>query len=336
MLTRYACPRCERTSPSSAAAPGRSRPTCRPSSGTRTPRSWRSSTLDQAARERAAHRFGVAAAYASHEELFAAEQPDGVIIATPHARHFEQARAALEAGAHVLVEKPMVLEPEHGRELQRLARERGRELIVGYPWHYNQQAVELGALFATGELGTVEFASSLFLSMVREYYRGDPGAYQPELQLVQVPRNETSPTPALSGGGQGQAQLTHSAALLFWLTGLRPRRWPRSARTSSSRSTWSTRPPSGSTAARSGRSPRRATGPPGTRSVLDLHFGGTTGGALRRDGRAGRSMCRPGGRRDELEPLPARPALSPLGPGGQPRRLVLGRAETGRRRRSGA
>ena len=180
--------------------------------------------LDPAARERAAHRFGVAAAYASHEELFAAEQPDGVIIATPHARHFEQARAALEAGAHVLVEKPMVLEPEHGRELQRLARERGRELIVGYPWHYNRQAVELRALFATGELGAVEFASSLFLSMVREYYRGDPEAYQPELQLVQVPRNETYSDPALSGGGQGQAQLTHSAALLFWLTGLRPRR----------------------------------------------------------------------------------------------------------------
>lgn len=116
---------------------------------------------DPEACERVSRRFGITNTYRSHDELLAAEEPDGVIVATPHAHHFAPARAALEAGAHLLVEKPMVLEPRDGRALQRLARERGRELIVGYTWHYNRQARELRRLLAAGELGTLEFVSSL-------------------------------------------------------------------------------------------------------------------------------------------------------------------------------
>lgn len=176
------------------------------------------------AREQAAAKFRVAKSYASHEDLFASEKPDGVVIATPHAHHYAPARAALEAGAHLLIEKPMVLLPQQARELQRLARERRRELIVGYTWHYNRQAIALRALISAGRLGRIEFVSSLFASMVRDYYRGDTHSYQPEFKLARAPRNDTYSDPTLSGGGQGQAQVTHSAALVFWLTGLRPRR----------------------------------------------------------------------------------------------------------------
>jgi predicted dehydrogenase len=162
--------------------------------------------------------------FESHDELLAATRPDGVVVATPHARHYEPARAALEAGAHVLVEKPLVLEPAQGRDLQRLARERGRELVVGYTWHFNGQSIALRDLIRSGAIGRIELASCQFASMVREYYRGDTEAYQPELELVRAPQSTTYSDPKLSGGGQGQAQVTHSAALLLWLTGLRPRR----------------------------------------------------------------------------------------------------------------
>jgi predicted dehydrogenase len=176
------------------------------------------------AREAAAARFGVDRTYGSHQELFAEQAPAGVVVATPHVHHYEPARAALEAGAHVLVEKPFVLEPAHGRALQRLAQERGREVIVGYPWHYNRQAIQLREAVRAGRLGRLEFASCFFGSMVREYYRGDTLAYQPEFKLTRAPRSETYSEASLAGGGQGQTQVTHSAALLFWLTGLRPRR----------------------------------------------------------------------------------------------------------------
>jgi predicted dehydrogenase len=176
------------------------------------------------ARDQAARRFGVKRWYASHTELFDAEHPDGVVIATPHAHHYEPALAALNSGAHVLVEKPLVLSPAQARGLQRVASARSLEVIVGYTWHYNRQSIELRSLIAAGRLGRLEFASSLFASMVRAWYRGDIAAYQAEFKLTRIPRFDTYSDPAISGGGQGQAQVTHSAALLFWLTGLRPRR----------------------------------------------------------------------------------------------------------------
>jgi predicted dehydrogenase len=179
---------------------------------------------DEVAREYVGRHYGDVPLFESHEELLAATNPDGVIVATPHAHHFEPARAALEAGAHLLVEKPLVLSSIEGRELQQLARERGRELIVGYTWHYNRQSIELRRLIAAGKIGRIELATCQFASMVREYYRGDTEAYQPELKLLRAPQSTTYSDPRLSGGGQGQAQVTHSAALLFWLTGLRPRR----------------------------------------------------------------------------------------------------------------
>ena len=174
------------------------------------------------AREHVAERYADTRLYTSHEALLDETGPDGVIVSTPHAYHYGPARAALEAGAHVLVEKPLVLSTTQARELQRLAHERERELIVGYTWHYNRQAIELRELIATGRLGRIEATSCLFASMVREYYRGDTEAYQPELKLMRAPRSNTYSDPLLSGGGQGQTQVTHSAALLFWLTGLRP------------------------------------------------------------------------------------------------------------------
>ena len=177
------------------------------------------------ARESAAARFGVARAYVSHEDLFAdGAQPDGVIVATPHAHHVAPARAALEAGAHVLVEKPLTIRPEDARQLVRLAQARGRELLVGYTFHYNRQANALRELIRGGALGEIELATCLFSSIVREYYAGDTESYQPELKLARAPLPSTYSDPALAGGGQGQTQVTHSAALLLWLTGLRPRR----------------------------------------------------------------------------------------------------------------
>ena len=169
----------------------------------------------------AAEMFGVEAAYADAGPMLDELEPDGVVIAVPHVHHYSIARAALEHRAHVLVEKPMVLDPAHGRELIALARERGRELLVGYPWHYNVQARAVRRAIENGRLGTLEFVSCLFGSTVRDLYRGDGKSYDEYFGFL-GPQDETFSDPALAGGGQGQTQVTHSAALLFFLTGLRP------------------------------------------------------------------------------------------------------------------
>ena len=52
--------------------------------------------------------LAAAATFADYEQMLDAVQPDGVVISSPHALHHPQIIAALRAGAHVLVEKPMV------------------------------------------------------------------------------------------------------------------------------------------------------------------------------------------------------------------------------------
>jgi predicted dehydrogenase len=149
---------------------------------------------------------------------------DGVIVATPHQHHYATARAALERGAHVLVEKPLTIRVDDAHALVELARERRLELIVGYPWHWNAHMLELRARLAAGAIGTVEHVSCLFASTARDLYRGQVEALRDVLGYsMEAPGDTTYSDPVLAGGGQGQTQLTHSAALLLWLTGLRPR-----------------------------------------------------------------------------------------------------------------
>jgi predicted dehydrogenase len=179
---------------------------------------------DAAKRRAVAERFGVAHVHASAQEMLDAQRLDGVIVATPHRFHYEAARAALEHGAHVLVEKPMTIRVEDARALVTLARERHLELLVGYPWHWNSHMLELRSQVEAGAIGTVEHASCLFASTARDLYRGEPEVLRDLLGYpMAAPGDSTYSDPALAGGGQAQTQLTHSAALLLFLTGLRPR-----------------------------------------------------------------------------------------------------------------
>ena len=75
------------------------------------------------ARTRTARALGIAHAYADYRELLDNHELDGLVVATPHAFHYEIALAAVQKGLHVLVEKPMVLDPAHGRHLLSEARD---------------------------------------------------------------------------------------------------------------------------------------------------------------------------------------------------------------------
>ncbi len=133
------------------------------------------------------------------------------------------ARAVLDRGLHLLLEKPMTIEPPDARALAALAEARGVELIIGYPWHYNRQVLAVRDAIAEGRIGTIEYVSCQFASIVRELYRGNPEPYRDILGYsVNPPGARTYADPEIAGGGQGQTQVTHSAALLFLLTGLRP------------------------------------------------------------------------------------------------------------------
>jgi predicted dehydrogenase len=171
----------------------------------------------------AAQAYGVERTYTDQQAMLASEALDGVVIATPHATHYQLAKDSLIHGKHVLVEKPMVLYAAHAQELVELSVQHGRELIIGYPWHYGPHARRARELIQTGALGAVQYVNCTFSSYIIELLRGHDDAGRSEAYPVHGPGAVYS-QPHLSGGGMGHLQITHSAGLMFFITQLRARR----------------------------------------------------------------------------------------------------------------
>src|SRR3989441_1160794 len=85
---------------------------------------------------------------------------DAVALATPAVTHYEMARAALEAGKDVLVEKPLAIDVRHGEDLVKLAEARRRILMVGHILRYHPAILKLQKLIQDGALGKVHYLYS--------------------------------------------------------------------------------------------------------------------------------------------------------------------------------
>jgi predicted dehydrogenase len=93
-------------------------------------------------------------------ELFADREIEAVAVATNSSSHYAVARAALEAGKDVLVEKPLAQSSEEAAHLVRLAAERRRVLMVGHLLIYHPAVEMLRGLLASGELGEIYYLYS--------------------------------------------------------------------------------------------------------------------------------------------------------------------------------
>ena len=95
-----------------------------------------------------------ARAHASYADLVADDRVDVVYVASPHALHLEHVRMALEAGKHVLCEKPVALDLAQAQEMVRLARHHDRFLMEAMWTACHPVVRELRERLASGELGT--------------------------------------------------------------------------------------------------------------------------------------------------------------------------------------
>lgn len=103
----------------------------------------------------------------SYDNVLADEEIEAIILATPAGLHYQQTRAALLAGKHIIVEKPLALSLNEGWELARLAHEKQRILMVGHTFLYNPAVRKIKALYQAGELGEIYFILSQRLSLGR-------------------------------------------------------------------------------------------------------------------------------------------------------------------------
>jgi len=110
-----------------------------------------------------AERHGVP--LAEFAAVLADESIAGVAIAAPAALHAQLTRAALEAGKHVFVEKPLALDVAEAEQLSALAERRGRRLMVGHLLQYHPAFVKLRELVAGGMLGRLQYLYSNRLNL---------------------------------------------------------------------------------------------------------------------------------------------------------------------------
>lgn len=178
---------------------------------------------DPEARATMAMHFGVPPEHAheSWEEMLEREPLDAVLIATPNALHYTQARAALERGLHVLLEKPMCVHVEEARALTDLARSEKRVLTVALNPPFWAHCHRIRSVLRHGRLGTLE-SVCLYWSGTADAVFGRaplpdnlPGVVQPTLYRAD---------PKLNGGGYFIDGGSHLVSELLWVTGLRARK----------------------------------------------------------------------------------------------------------------
>lgn len=109
---------------------------------------------------------------------------DAAFIITPHAFHFEQARACLEAGLDVLLEKPMVVTADEARRLIEMRDKTGRLLVIAFNGSLSASVRTAVKLLRSGELGEI-------LSVNATVWEGWADKY----------RGHWKQNPAISGGG---------------------------------------------------------------------------------------------------------------------------------------
>jgi predicted dehydrogenase len=131
--------------------------------------------------------------------MYSEAKPDAVVIVTPHTMHYEHGMQALEAGCHVLMEKPMVTDSGQAHRLAQFVEKTGKIFVIGYNTPCTPEFKYLRNLVRTKELGKLETVTG-WLS--QNWKGGTTGSWRQE--------------PSLSGGGQMYDSGAHLFNSLVW------------------------------------------------------------------------------------------------------------------------
>jgi len=107
-------------------------------------------------------RHGIERRFGSYEALLTSSEIDAVYVALPPALHYQWVRRSIEAGKHVLCEKPLAQNAQEAEELTLLARQRGRVLVEAMHLRYMDRLRRQRELVASSELGRLLHVESCF------------------------------------------------------------------------------------------------------------------------------------------------------------------------------
>jgi predicted dehydrogenase len=117
--------------------------------------------------------YGIPKAFGSYRELLDCTDIDAVYVALPTALHYEWARRAIEAGKHVLCEKPLAANADLAQKLATCAKQHDRVLLEGMHMRYSTQLRRQRELVASGQFGRLLRIESCFRSPFARMAQGD-------------------------------------------------------------------------------------------------------------------------------------------------------------------
>jgi predicted dehydrogenase len=118
----------------------------------------------------AAEKFDVPHQFQDYRDMLALDEVEAVSVCTPNFLHKQPTIDALNAGKHVLVEKPLAMNAQEGREMVAAAKKNGKKLQVGFMTRFSSQAQALKRFIDAGDMGEIYYARAQALRR-----RGIPG-----------------------------------------------------------------------------------------------------------------------------------------------------------------
>ena len=133
------------------------------------------SDLSQERLNKIAKRYPGVKCTQDYRGLLADPSVDAVVIATPVSTHFPIAKAALEAGKHVMIEKPIADSSEHALDLVETAERVGRILMVDHTFIYTSAVRKMRELVDSGDLGDILYFDSIRVNL---------GLFQKDINVI--------------------------------------------------------------------------------------------------------------------------------------------------------
>jgi predicted dehydrogenase len=112
--------------------------------------------LSEALGQFTAEKFAARASYTDYQEMLRETRPQVVHVLTPAHTHMRIVGDCLEAGAHVIVEKPIAPTHAEFRQLRRIAERKNRRLVEDHNYRFNDQVIRLEEYVAQGRLGAIQ------------------------------------------------------------------------------------------------------------------------------------------------------------------------------------
>ncbi len=152
----------------------------------------------------AAARFGIGRSHPSYEALLADPEVEAVYIPLPNDLHAEWAQKALDAGKHVLCEKPLAMDAAQAKGMAALASQKGLLLMEAFMYRFHPQWLRAKEIIQSGELGAIRALHVWF-----GYNNADPSNIRNRVE---------------NGGGALYDIGCYAVSVARWLVGSEPRR----------------------------------------------------------------------------------------------------------------